>query len=152
MLRRLNSLEIGCAVMMLTAMGWAADSSTLSGFIRDSRGVPQMGAVVEIASGLEVDTGRMRENLDTTRGLIMAEAVTFALADRIGKSDAHHLVEAASKKAAAGRRHLRDVLTDDPKVTAHLDSGKIAKLFDPTAYQGVSQTLIDRLLASLENT
>jgi 3-carboxy-cis,cis-muconate cycloisomerase len=110
-----------------------------------------LAAIVDIAEGLEVDTARMRVNLDATHGLIMAEAVTFALAETIGKSDAHHLVEAAVKKAVAGKRHLRDVLTSDPKVSAHLSADKLAKLFDPMAYQGVSQALIDRLLASLDN-
>jgi 3-carboxy-cis,cis-muconate cycloisomerase len=109
-----------------------------------------LAAIVELAEGLEVDVARMRVNLDATHGLIMAEAVTFALAEKIGKSDAHHLVEAASKKAVAGKQHLRDVLTSDPKVTAHLNADKIAKLFEPMAYQGVSQELIDRLLASLD--
>jgi 3-carboxy-cis,cis-muconate cycloisomerase len=109
-----------------------------------------LAAIVDIAEGLEVDAARMRANLDTTGGLIMAEAVTFALAETIGKSDAHHLVEAAAKKAVAGKQHLRDVLTGDPKVTAHLSADKIAKLFEPMAYQGVSQALIDRLLKSLD--
>ncbi|MDB5515385.1 MAG: 3-carboxy-cis,cis-muconate cycloisomerase, partial [Tardiphaga sp.] len=54
-------------------------------------------AIVDIAEGLEVDAARMRLNLDETHGLIMAEAVTMALAEKLGKSDAHHLVEAASK-------------------------------------------------------
>ena len=67
---------------------------------------------------------RMRANLDATDGLIMAEAVAMALAEKIGKSDAHHLVEAASKKAVADKKHLRDVLTADPKVTAQLDAGE----------------------------
>ncbi|MEJ3908108.1 hypothetical protein WGV45_09160, partial [Campylobacter jejuni] len=71
---------------------------------------------------------RMRVNLDATQGLIMAEAVTFALADKIGKSDAHHLIEAASKKAVADKKHLRDVLSADAKVTAHLDTKRIAGL------------------------
>ena len=44
----------------------------------------------------------------------------------------------------------RDVLASDPKVTAHLDADKLAKLFEPMAYQGVSQALIDRLLKSLD--
>jgi 3-carboxy-cis,cis-muconate cycloisomerase len=109
-----------------------------------------LAAIAELAEGLEVDAARMRVNLDATHGLIMAEAVTFALAETIGKSDAHHLVEAAAKKAIAGRKHLRDVLTADPKVAAHLSADKLAKLFDPMAYQGVSQALIDRLLASLD--
>ena len=91
----------------------------------------------------------MRANLDATGGLIMAEAVTFALAEKIGKSEAHHLIEAACKKAVADKKHLRDVLTAEPKVTSHLDAKQLAKLFEPMAYQGVSQTLIDCLLASL---
>ena len=63
----------------------------------------------------------MRANLDATGGLIMAEAVTMALAEKIGKSDAHHLIEAASKKAVAEKKHLRDVLTADAKITAQLE-------------------------------
>jgi len=81
-----------------------------------------LAAIVDIAEGLEVDAARMGVNLDATHGLIMAEAVTFALAEKIGKSDAHHLIEAASKKAAAGKLHLREVLTSDPEITAHLSA------------------------------
>ena len=110
-----------------------------------------LAAIVDIAEGLEVDAARMRVNLEATRGLIMAEAVAMALAEKIGKSEAHHLVEAASKKAATEKKDLRDVLTSDPRVAVHLDAEKIAKLFEPMAYQGVSQTLIDRLLASLDD-
>jgi 3-carboxy-cis,cis-muconate cycloisomerase len=127
---------------------WHAEWPTLPALMLVTSGA--LAAVVDLAEGLEVDAARMRANLDATRGLIMAEAVTFALAEKIGKSDAHHLIEAASKKAIADQKHLRDVLTSDSKVTAHLDAKQIAALFEPMAYQGVSQELIDRLLASLD--
>jgi 3-carboxy-cis,cis-muconate cycloisomerase len=94
----------------------------------------------------------MRVNLDATDGLIMAEAVTMALAEKVGKSEAHHLIEAASKKAVADKKHLRDVLTADGKITALLGAEKITALFEPMAYQGASQALIDRLLASTDDT
>jgi 3-carboxy-cis,cis-muconate cycloisomerase len=110
-----------------------------------------LAAIVDIAEGLEVDAARMRVNLDATHGLIMAEAVMMALAEKIGKSEAHHLLEVASKKAITEKTHLRDVLTKDPKVAAHLGAARLTKLFEPMAYQGASQTLIDRLLASLDN-
>ena len=48
-----------------------------------------LAAVVEIAEGLEVDVERLRANLEVTGGQIMAEAVSFALAEKIGRSDAH---------------------------------------------------------------
>ena len=127
---------------------WHAEWPTLPMLMLVTSGA--LAAVVDIAEGLEVDAGRMRANLDATGGLIMAEAVSMALAEKIGKSDAHHLIEAASKKAVAGKKHLRDVLTAEAKVTAHLDAEKLAKLFEPMAYQGASQALIDRLLASLD--
>jgi 3-carboxy-cis,cis-muconate cycloisomerase len=41
-------------------------------------------------------------------------------------------------------------LEGDPKVAAWLDTKKLADLFEPMAYQGVSQALIDRLLTSLD--
>jgi 3-carboxy-cis,cis-muconate cycloisomerase len=128
---------------------WHAEWPTLPSLLLVTSGA--LAAIVDIAEGLEVDTARMRANLDTTGGLIMAEAVAFALAERVGKHEAHHLVEAASKKAVAEKKSLRAVLENDPKITAHLDAKRIAQLLEPMAYQGVSQTLIDRLLASLEN-
>jgi 3-carboxy-cis,cis-muconate cycloisomerase len=127
---------------------WHAEWPTLPALMLVTSGA--LAATVDMAEGLEIDTGRMRENLDITHGLIMAEAASFALAERIGKADAHHLVEAAAKKAVAERKHLREILTDDPKVASQLDASRIAKLFEPMAYQGVSQALIDRLLASLD--
>ena len=128
---------------------WHAEWPTLPMLLLVTSGA--LAATVDIAEGLEVDASRMRLNLDATHGLIMAEAVTFALAEKIGKSEAHHLVEAASKKAVAEKKHLRDVLAGDSKITAHLGADKLTQLFEPMAYQGVSQALIERLLASLDD-
>jgi 3-carboxy-cis,cis-muconate cycloisomerase len=130
-----------------SAGSWHAEWPTLPTLLLVASGA--LAAIVDIAEGLEVDAARMRTNLDATGGLIMAEAVTFALAEKIGKSAAHHLVETASKKAVAEKKHLRNVLTEDNEISAHLSSDKLTKLFEPMAYQGASQALIDRLLASL---
>jgi 3-carboxy-cis,cis-muconate cycloisomerase len=127
---------------------WHAEWPTLPMLLLVTSGA--LAATIDIAEGLEVDAARMRVNLEATHGLIMAEAVTMALAETIGKSEAHHLIEAASKKAVADKKHLRDVLANDPKVAAHLSADRLTKLFEPMAYQGVSQALIDRLLASLD--
>jgi 3-carboxy-cis,cis-muconate cycloisomerase len=128
---------------------WHAEWPTLPMLLLVTSGA--LAAAVDIAEGLEVDAARMRANLDATGGLIMAEAVAMALAERIGKSEAHHLVEAASKKAVAEKKNLRDMLAMETKVTAHLSADELTKLFEPMAYQGVSQSLIDRLLASLDD-
>jgi 3-carboxy-cis,cis-muconate cycloisomerase len=128
---------------------WHAEWPTLPSLLLVTSGA--LAAIVDIAEGLEVDAARMRANLDATGGLIMAEAVAFALAEKVGKQEAHHLVEAASKKAVAEKKSLRAVLESEAKITAHLDAKRIAQLLEPMAYQGVSQALIDRLLASLHD-
>jgi 3-carboxy-cis,cis-muconate cycloisomerase len=127
---------------------WHAEWPTLPSLLLVASGA--LAAMVDIAEGLEVDATRMRANLDATGGLIMAEAVAFALAEKVGKQEAHHLVEAASKKAVAEKKNLRAVLEKDTDITAHLDAKRIAQLLEPMAYQGVSQQLIDRLLTSLD--
>ena len=58
--------------------------------------------------------------------------------------------EESGKKAVAGKQDLRDVVMADKDITAHLSAEKINELFEPMAYQGVSQALIDRLLKSLD--
>ncbi|WP_119421441.1 3-carboxy-cis,cis-muconate cycloisomerase [Desertibaculum subflavum] len=100
----------------------------------------------ELIAGLEVDPARMRANLDATRGLIMAEAVQMALGEKLGRLKAHDLVEAACKRAVREGRHLRDVLAEDPVVRGELDQAALARLFEPTAYLGVADALIDRVL------
>src|SRR5438067_10866455 len=129
---------------------WQAEWPTLPDLLLVTSGA--LASIVDIAEGLEVDVARMRANLDETHGLIMAEAVAMAMAEKIGKREAHHLVETASKKAVAERKHLRDVLTADARTAAQLDADRIAELFEPMAYQGASQALIDRLLASTDDT
>ena len=128
---------------------WHSEWPTLPSLLLVTSGA--LAATVDIAEGLEVDAERMRANLGATGGLIMAEAVAFALAEKVGKHEAHHLVEVASKKAVAEKKSLRAILEKDPDITAHLDANRIAQLLEPMTYQGVSQGLIDRLLASLKD-
>jgi 3-carboxy-cis,cis-muconate cycloisomerase len=129
--------------------GWQAEWPTFPALALVTSGA--LRAIVDIAEGLEVDAERMRANLDITHGLIMAEAVSIALAGKVGKQEAHKLVEEASKKAGKEKRHLRDVLGEDKRVTAQLPASEIAKLFEPAAYTGAAGEFIDRLLGSIKN-
>ena len=127
---------------------WHAEWPTLPTLMLVTSGA--LSAIVDIAEGLDVDIERMRTNLDSTHGLVMAEAVSMALAAKVGKSDAHKIVEAASRISIKEKIHLRDALIKDKRITAHIDAATLVKLFEPMSYQGVSQVLIDRLLASLD--
>jgi 3-carboxy-cis,cis-muconate cycloisomerase len=88
----------------------------------------------------------MRENLELTRGLIYAEAVTMALAVKIGKSQAHELVEAACQRAQRDQRHLREVLAQDSAVAQQLSMTELDDLFDPRKYLGRAEKFVDLVI------
>ncbi|MGF6153348.1 3-carboxy-cis,cis-muconate cycloisomerase [Pseudomonas fluorescens] len=100
-----------------------------------------------ITEGLEVDAERMAQNLDLTQGLVLAEAVSIVLAQRIGRDKAHHLLELCCKRAVAEQRHLRAVLGDEPQVTAELSGAELDQLMNPAHYLGQAQTWVERALA-----
>jgi len=128
--------------------GWQAEWPTFPALALVTSGA--LGAIVDIAEGLDVDDERMRANLSVTQGRTMAEAVSFALASKLGKQEAHRIVAEASRKAAAAKRDLQEVLVEDDRVKQRLTPGELAKLFEPMAYQGAAQTFIDRIVGSLQ--
>jgi len=101
-----------------------------------------------VLDGLELDPARMAENLEATRGLILAEAVTMALGGKIGRLAAHRLIEDACRRAAGGRRHLREVLEEDTEVRKHVSAEELQRLLDPANYLGLAEALVERALAA----
>ncbi|MCQ4330963.1 3-carboxy-cis,cis-muconate cycloisomerase [Pseudomonas stutzeri] len=96
---------------------------------------------------LEVDSERMRGNLEQTRGLLLAEAVSIALAQRIGRDAAHHLVEQCCKRAVAEGRHLRGVLGETAAVRNELNDAELDRLLDPACYLGQARRWVERAVA-----
>lgn len=123
---------------------WPAEWETLPQIVVLTGGA--LNAMVEVAEGLDVHTERMRANLELTNGLVFAEAVQMALAPALGRDAAHSLLASACRRAVAERRHLRDILADEPRVTAVLDGETVARLFDPMRYLGESDAYISRAL------
>jgi 3-carboxy-cis,cis-muconate cycloisomerase len=124
--------------------GWHAEWETLPEIISLTAGA--LHHLADTVERLDVDTERMRANLEVTRGLIFAEAAQMVLAEQMGRLEAHELVEAACKRAQEQKQHLRDVLAEEPKVKQHLDKKELQRLFDPAGYLGVAGELIDRVL------
>lgn len=96
-----------------------------------------------LSQNLEVDETRMRQNVAASNGLMLAEAITFALAPtHMSRAKAKQLVHAACQAVLVENRHLVDVVQE--KVDAPLDW---QTLRDETAYLGASNEFIDRVLA-----
>jgi 3-carboxy-cis,cis-muconate cycloisomerase len=125
--------------------GWQAEWDALPELARLAGGA--LAQVAQLVAGLEIDPARLAANLDATRGLVLGEAVMLALGDAIGRLDAHHLVEQASREALQSGRTLHDVLAADPRVSAQLSPEALQRLFDPAYYVGAAHAFVDAVLA-----
>lgn len=97
-------------------------------------------------SGLQVNSGAMKTNLESTRGLIVAEAVMMKLAEFIGRQEAHEVVYGACVSAIEGNLSLIESLQKIEQVTEHLSTDQLMSLVDPTQYLGCCQLMVDELL------
>ncbi|RQX16285.1 3-carboxy-cis,cis-muconate cycloisomerase [Micromonospora ureilytica] len=94
--------------------------------------------------GLQVHPERMRENLDATGGLLLAEAVAARLAPAVGRGVAHDLVTRAATEPS-----FRAALLADPEVRAHLSDTELAEALDPYRWLGSAGRFVDRALVAV---
>jgi 3-carboxy-cis,cis-muconate cycloisomerase len=148
----------GLVATMLSAMiqederglgGWHAEWETLPEIVCLTAGA--MHQLATVVPRLEIDVKRMRENLELTKGLIFAEAITTALGEKISRSHARELIDAAGERAIKDQRHLRDVINDDQKIAEHLAGGQLDKLFDARNYAGTSSAFIDAVIENYKS-
>jgi len=93
--------------------------------------------MITLFEGLQVFAARMRENLDLSGGLIMAEALMLELGKQIGRQRAHDAVYEAAQGSVTQSRPFRELLAEDPHVSARLTSSQVDALLDPARYAGL---------------
>ena len=124
---------------------WHAEWDTLPELCCLVSGALQQALLV--VPGLEVDATRMRANLELTQGLVLAEAVSIALAQKIGRDAAHHLIEQCCKQAVREGAHLRTVLGANAEVSAQLSADELDRLLDAAHYLGQARRWVERAVA-----
>jgi adenylosuccinate lyase len=127
--------------------GWKAEwlvlpqSSLLTG--------AALGFAVKLLEGLQVNSDRMRANLDAQRGYPFSEPVMRRLADRMGKHAAHERVYAAAMVGQERGVDLRTALVDAGLVGPQgLTTEELDAALDPALALGVATDFVDRVLAA----
>ena len=104
-----------------------------------------MGGMYSLLGNLQVNSHKMRENIEISRGAMLAEAATFALAAHMDRDAADDLVKQAVATSQDEGTHLFDEL---PKLThAGVDWEKVR---DPAHYLGMNDGYIDRVLGAAQ--
>ncbi|MGJ3265697.1 MAG: lyase family protein [Salinarimonas sp.] len=103
------------------------------------------GALAEarrLAEGLVVDTDAMARILDTTHGLLFADAAAAALAPHLGGARAHARVAAAADAVRARGLSLREALAE----AGDLPADALARVFDLAPYGEAAAAFVPRAL------
>lgn len=124
---------------------WHAEHDALIALSCAAGGAASLAA--DALHGAYFDTAAMRRNLALGAGRSMSEAVTMALAARIGRVQARARVSAALRRSAQEDISFAEALTADPQVTAELDEAALTAALDPARYLGnheqeLAQTLV----------
>ena len=100
--------------------------------------------LIVLATGLQLFPQRMRQNLELSGGLIMAEALMLDLGKAIGRQHAHDAVYEAAQATVTTGQSFRDLLAADPEVNARLSPAQIDALLNPAHYTGMCQQFAER--------
>jgi 3-carboxy-cis,cis-muconate cycloisomerase len=104
--------------------------------------------VRQLLAGLEVHEDRMRRNLELAGGTLMAEALTVAIAAKLGRHEAQRIVRAECERALRDEITLREAAVEDTCTAGVLSREEIEHALDPAHYLGSSNDLIDLALES----
>ncbi|UYK97233.1 3-carboxy-cis,cis-muconate cycloisomerase [Pantoea stewartii] len=126
--------------------GWQAEWQSLPQLIILSGAA--LAHSTELIDGLEVHEDAMQRNLGLTQGLIMAEAVTLALANEMGRQQAHHHIEQCCRRALDTQQSLLSVLSADETVRTRLSHSTLEALLDPANATGSAARFIQQVLAA----
>jgi len=124
--------------------GWQAEWPTISEVIQSAGAA--IASMAEVAEGLTVSPGRMKENVKSTQGTIFAERAALLLSAKLGRDAAHEALERATEPKRMRGRSLAQALAELPE--AQLDKKLLASLDDPEDYLGSAEVFTSRLSAS----
>lgn len=105
-----------------------------------------------IYSGLEIHRDRMLENIESSKGLVMAEPLMMKLTEKgIGRQDAHEIIRQSAMIAEDTGAHLRDVLLQREDLKGVLTPEEIIATMDAANYVGGSREIVDKMVAAAED-
>jgi adenylosuccinate lyase len=109
-----------------------------------------LNSMIRILSGLQVNDGRMLENLMKFKDPMMSESVMIALVRKgLPRQEAHRLLQQVVFECQEKKQGFGEALLSNSTVSKYLSKGEVDAALDPRLYVGASMELVD---AAIEKT
>jgi len=102
--------------------------------------------------GLEFDEVKIEQNLNLTRGAILAEKIMVKLVNKgIGRQEGHEILRQAAITARENNLDMKDILILNNKISDKFSEKELDEILDPRNYIGKAIEQVDKLLKFLKN-
>ena len=99
-----------------------------------------------LLEGLEISVDNMKDNMNKTNGLIVAESVMMSLAPHIGRQVAHDIVYECCRDSLKNKTPFIDALLSQASISNIFNRSKLLEIVDPANYLGAAPAMAQRLL------
>lgn len=105
----------------------------------------------DVFANLVVNPDRMRRNIESANGFIMAESVLLALAAKgLGRQEAHEVVRQIAIRAEEEGKGLKEAILGSKEAMSLLTEKELDAVMGPDSYVGKAPEMTDRVVAMAE--
>ena len=102
--------------------------------------------------GLEFDELKIEQNLNLTKGAILAEKIMIELVNKgIGRQEGHEILREAAITAREKNLDMKKILVENKKISDKFSDKELDKVLDPHNYLGKAIEQVEKLLKFLKN-
>jgi 3-carboxy-cis,cis-muconate cycloisomerase len=101
----------------------------------------------DLLKDIEVNSIKMKDTLELTNGLMMAESAMMLVAQKFGRYEGHKIVHHACEMAAAEGQSLKECLLESGDV----GSVELEAVLEPKSYLGATDDMINSVLVRTKN-
>lgn len=109
------------------------------------QGADMLGDARRLIGRLDVDAGRMRDNLDRTDGMIMSQRIVLFLSETMSREEAEQRVRMVASRSLETGQAFRVQLLEEPVIGPALEAD-IDRLLDPTTSLGLAARQVEATL------
>ena len=114
--------------------------------------VYMLNKMIYIVENMQVNTDKMKENLEITRGLVYSQRILLDLVERFGLSreEAYAIVQENAMACWKGQKTFSELLMEDERVRSRISSEELAELFEPEYYLRWADEIFSRFSLNLD--
>ena len=110
-----------------------------------------INSMIKVIEGLSVNTKKILENINKTKGRIFAEFILEVLVKKgIPRMSAYDNIQHVAFETLANDKDFKEAIMQDPSIGANLNKKELTIIFDPNCHLAASTKIINNVIKKTE--